>query len=229
MPLRALLFDVDGTLAETERDGHRVAFNRAFADVGLDWHWDESVYGDLLQVAGGRERIDHFVARAGLPPPPDSAALHARKNRHYADLVATGSLQLRPGLCSLLKRARDSGVQLGIVTTTSRDNVSALLGASVDPEVREAFSVWITSENVRHKKPSSECYALALEQLRLPASDVLAVEDSRNGLVSARRAGLNVVVIRSHYFGHERFEEALTVVDDFDALDLRALSDSMTS
>lgn len=228
MPLRALLFDVDGTLAETERDGHRIAFNRAFTDEGLDWHWDESLYGELLQVAGGRERIDHFVAKFGLPRPADSAALHARKNRHYAELVAMGSIQPRAGLRDLLNRARTLGLQLGIVTTTSRNNVIALLSASIEPDIREAFSILVTSEDVTRKKPSPECYSLALDQLGLPACDALAVEDSRNGLESALGAGLDVVIIRSHYFRHEVFREALAVVDAFDAVDLEGLSRSMS-
>lgn len=219
--LRALLFDVDGTLAETERDGHRVAFNRAFTDHGLSWQWDRQHYGTLLQITGGRERIEHFarehdprwLARANAQPL--IAEIHRRKNRHYAELVQRGRIALRPGLQALLAQARAAGLLLGIVTTTSRDNLDALIDASLDADTRAAFRLRIAGEDVKRKKPDPECYALALAALGLPAEQVLAVEDSRNGLRAASGAGLRTLIVRSHYFRDEDFGEAAAVIDEF--------------
>jgi HAD superfamily hydrolase (TIGR01509 family) len=219
--LRALLFDVDGTLAETERDGHRVAFNRAFRDRGLRWDWDAQTYGELLQITGGRERIAHYAAlhdrqwQARADAPTAIADLHARKNTHYAELVRRGRIQLRSGLREWLKQARAEGLLLAIVTTTSRDNLDALLEASFDADMRDAFCVRITGEDVRLKKPDAECYRLALSALGLAPAQALAIEDSRNGLRAARAAEVRTLIVRSHYFRDEDFSAAWRVIDDF--------------
>ncbi|WP_299692028.1 HAD-IA family hydrolase [Hydrocarboniphaga sp.] len=220
-PLRALLFDVDGTLAETERDGHRIAFNRAFRDCGLRWDWDAKRYGELLQITGGRERIAHYAALhdprwlAGDDAASAIAELHARKNLHYADLVRRGRIQLRHGLHEWLQQARTAGLHLGIVTTTSRDNLEALLDSSFDADMRAAFGVRITGEDVRLKKPDPECYRLALAALGLQPSQALAIEDSRNGLRSAMAAEVPTLIVRSHYFRDDDFSGAWRVIDDF--------------
>jgi len=228
--LRALLFDVDGTLAETERDGHRPAFNAAFAAQDLDWHWDEQHYGALLQITGGRERITHFV-REHDPQwlNRDDAearvlAMHQDKNRRFAAHVAAGGIPLRPGLLPLIREARRRGLKLGIVTTTSRDNLEALLNASFDADFRAAFAVRVTAEDVRRKKPDGECYRVALAQLGIAADNVLALEDSRNGLRSASALGIATVIVRSHYFADEDFSGAAAVVDSFEALHLAGLA-----
>jgi HAD superfamily hydrolase (TIGR01509 family) len=219
--LRALLFDVDGTLAETERDGHRVAFNRAFRDRGLRWDWNAQTYGELLQITGGRERIAHYAALherqwlSRADAPAAIADLHARKNTHYAGLVRRGHIPLRSGLQQWLKQARADGLMLAIVTTTSRDNLDALLEASFDAEARAAFCVRITGEDVRVKKPDAECYRLALSTLGLLPTQALAIEDSRNGLRAASAAEVPTLIVRSHYFRHEDFGGAWRVIDDF--------------
>lgn len=219
--LRALLFDVDGTLAETERDGHRVAFNRAFRDRGLHWNWDEQTYGELLQITGGRERIGHYAQqhdRQWLSRADALAAitdLHACKNTHYAELVRRGRIHLRSGLHPWLKQARADGLLLGIVTTTSRDNLDALLDASFDADTRAAFRVRITGEDVRLKKPDAECYRLALSAFGLLPTQALAIEDSRNGLRAASAAEMPTLIVRSHYFRDEDFDGAWRVIDDF--------------
>lgn len=224
--LRALLFDVDGTLAETERDGHRVAFNRAFADHGLPWHWSEPLYGELLQVAGGKERIEHF-ARGQHPQwlarPAAAAAvaaIHRRKNRIYEELLRGGRIALRKGLRQLLAQAHEAGIELGLVTTTSRGNVEALLQATLDGGTRAALRLCIAGEDVQRKKPDPQCYRLALSALGLPPHEVLAVEDSRNGLRAAKAAGLQTLIVRSFYFAGEDFGGALAVVDGFEQMDL---------
>ncbi|MFI4981841.1 MAG: HAD-IA family hydrolase [Nevskiales bacterium] len=227
--LRALLFDVDGTLAETERDGHRAAFNQAFGEHRLPWHWGERLYGALLAVTGGKERIAHYAAEYDpdwLAKPGSEAAIaaiHASKNRHYQDLLRNSGIALRRGLRPLLAEARMAGLQLGIVTTTSRGNLDGLLAATLDADTRDAFRVRVAGEDVRRKKPDPECYTRALAALNLRPDQALAVEDSRNGLLAARGAGLQVLIVRSFYFAEEGFGEAFAVADDFRDLRLTEL------
>lgn len=216
-PLRALLWDVDGTLAETERDGHRRAFNRAFAAAGLSLHWDRDRYGELLAVSGGRERIALALgALRGEPPPPaELDTLQAAKQQHYAALVEAGELALKPGVAALIAEAASAGLRQAIVTTSGRLAVAALarccLGALAD-----ALEFWVCGDDVVRKKPDPEGYLQALAKLGLPASAALALEDSSNGLRAAAAAGLACVISRSHYGAREpahRFDAALAVVE----------------
>ena len=222
MVLHALIFDVDGTLADTELDGHRVAFNTAFAENGLDWHWDEALYGELLLVAGGVERMVHY-ARAHL----DSALsdgdllalarqLHAAKTRHYVRLVNGGAVALRPGIARLLAQARDQGLRLAIATTTTRDNVAALLEATLGSDAGGWFEVIGTANEVAIKKPDPAVYRWVLERLGLDAGAALALEDTRNGLLAATGAGLGCVVTPTPYSENEDFSEALVRLQDLD-------------
>ena len=217
MALQALLWDVDGTLAETERDGHRLAFNRAFADVGLSLHWEEARYGELLAISGGRERITAALAQLlGEPPRPELVAeLQARKQVHYEALVAAGELRLRPGVAELIAAAGASGLSQVIVTTSSRAAV-ACLAEHLLAELAEHFAFWVCGEDVARKKPDPEAYQLALQQLGCPTSNVLVLEDSGNGLVAADSAGLACLVTLSHYGSAEppqRFARARAVVN----------------
>jgi HAD superfamily hydrolase (TIGR01509 family) len=224
--LQALLFDVDGTLADTERDGHRVAFNRAFREAGLPWDWDVAAYGDLLGVTGGKERIRHFLElRPELQQLDDAAiaALHAAKTRHYVELVARGNVPLRSGVAGLIAEARGAGLALGIATTTSPSNVTALLDATLGPHAAEWFAVIAAGDVVPAKKPAPDVYTYALGRLRLPAANVLAFEDSENGVRAARDAGLNVVVTVNDYTRGQDFTGALAVLEQLDGVDLRWL------
>lgn len=208
--LSALIFDVDGTLAETE-ELHRQAFNEAFAASGLDWHWDPALYGELLEVSGGKERIAHYQRRAGIAAPLDAArvaALHADKTARYTARVQVGSLPMRPGIRRLLAEAKQAGLRLAIATTTSRPNVEALLAAAPLP----AFDVIAAGDEVPAKKPAPDVYLLALRELGLPASACLAFEDTVNGLVSAHGAGLRCVVTVSAYGGAGPFPGAASVL-----------------
>jgi beta-phosphoglucomutase-like phosphatase (HAD superfamily) len=167
--LRALIFDVDGTLAETE-ELHRQAFNQSFAAFGLPWAWDQALYKQLLDVTGGKERIAHFVGDGSLPA-ETIAALHADKTQRYAHLVASGGVTLRPGVRRLLSEAEGQGVRLAIATTTSRPNVDALLQATLG---RQPFEVIAAGDEVPAKKPAPDIYRLALHRLGLPPSDCAA-------------------------------------------------------
>ncbi len=215
--LKALLWDVDGTLAETERDGHRVAFNQAFKDRGLAWRWDEQRYGELLRVTGGRERLLHDMAQHDDAPvsPAErevlARQLHARKNALYAELVRDGHLSLRPGVRSLVQQCRTRGVQMAIVTTTSRSNVEVLLHVHLGDRWPEDFPVLVCAEDVGRKKPDPEAYVRALETLEIDPCDAVAIEDSPAGAAAARAAGVPVVVTRSRYFAEAPFDGAIAI------------------
>ena len=216
--LQALLFDVDGTLAETE-ELHREAFNAAFAAAGLDWHWDQAVYGDLLSVTGGRERIRYFLDKYRPPftPPADLdgyiAGLHQAKTRIYTERVAAGGLPLRPGVRRLLEEAREAGLRLAIATTTTPANVIALLQASLAPDAEQWFELIAAGGIVPRKKPAPDIYHYTLEAMGLAPQACLALEDSHNGLVSARAAAIPTLVTVSHYTHGQDFSGAALVLD----------------
>jgi HAD superfamily hydrolase (TIGR01509 family) len=210
-----VLFDVDGTLAETERDGHRVAFNAAFEALQLPWRWDEAAYGQLLSVAGGRERLLHDMQRRGDAPVATSerealaAKLHRLKNEHYARIVRRGDLRLRPGVVGLLADCEAAGIAIGIATTTTGANVDALLTYHLGAAWRGRFAAVVCAEEAPRKKPDPQVYELALAALAQPAHEVVAIEDSPAGVEAAGRAGLSVIVTRSCYFPQTRHPAAL--------------------
>lgn len=215
------MFDVDGTIAETE-EFHRRAFNEAFNRFGLPWDWDVETYGRLLRVTGGKERIRSFCeslseGRVDLSDHHISE-LHRYKTRRYAELVDSGACELRPGVADLIVRARDGGTRLAIVTTTSRDNVGALLSRNLGPDWKQNFDVVVSGDEVPNKKPEPDAYLAALGSLGLPAMSCLAIEDSRNGLIAAAAAAVPVLITRSLYFRGEDFTGAACVVDDLTAL-----------
>ena len=216
----ALIFDVDGTLAETE-EVHRRAFNEAFAEAGLGWHWDQVTYGRLLQVAGGKERIRAFDQRNAAPSLTfaDIADLHRVKTTRYAALIAAGGCPLRPGVRAWLSSARGRGQRLALATTTSHGNIDALLSVALGPDWAELFEAIVAGDDVPRKKPAPDVYVETLARLGLAPTDCIAVEDSGNGLVAASRAGVPVIITRSAYFGEDDFAGALLVVDDLSEID----------
>ncbi|MFM7086289.1 MAG: HAD-IA family hydrolase [Cyanobium sp.] len=225
--LAALLWDVDGTLAETELDGHRHAFNRAFAEEGLPFHWDAATYLELLAVSGGRERMQAFLQKQeGKAPAPDRLdRLQRRKQHHYGELVRQGAVGLRSGVARLIAEAAAAGVPQAIVTTSGRAAVEALLQGAGMPQ-RQAFRFWICGEDVARKKPDPEAYRLAIARLGLDPAAILAIEDSRNGLQAATAAGLPCLITLSGSSrgeagpdGHSGFEAARAVLDGLGEMD----------
>ncbi|MFM2314265.1 MAG: hypothetical protein RLZZ04_3541 [Cyanobacteriota bacterium] len=215
--LQCLIFDVDGTLANTERDGHRVAFNRGFQSAGLDWHWSVDFYGELLTVSGGKERIKYFL-RQYLPEfKPDRelndfvAHLHQLKTQHYLELLHSGAIALRPGAKRLIEEARSAGITLAIATTTSFPNVIGLLEKYLD---LDWFAVIAAGDIVPAKKPAPDIYHYVIKRLEIDPTRVIVLEDSDNGLESAIAAGLTTVVTINNYTEKQDFREAALVVSD---------------
>jgi HAD superfamily hydrolase (TIGR01509 family) len=225
--LQALIFDVDGTLAETERDGHRVAFNRAFAAAGLPWEWSVELYGELLEVAGGKERIQFYLDRVSHDPAqsnftlPDSAGdrvqwvanLHAAKTAHYKQLVREGIIPPRPGVQRLLQEAQTQGVQLAIATTSAPANTIALLETAFAPNAPSWFEVIAAGDIVPAKKPAPDIYLYVLQALNLDPQRCLVIEDSPQGLQAALQAGLKTVVTVNNYTRHYDFSGATLILN----------------
>jgi len=218
-PLQAVILDVDGTLADTERHGHRVAYNQAFADMGADWSWSESLYGDLLDIDGGQERLSHYLESYQPEFTPNEGrdafvgAAHERKNRHYHDLLASGRVPLRPGVERLMQQVRAAGLRLAIASSSMRANVRALIEHGLSPGAFDWFEAVVTGDDVATKKPDPEIYQRVLERLDLTAADCIAIEDSRNGCDAALAAGLATVVTTSSYTANQAFDGAVVVAD----------------
>ncbi|GAB4266145.1 MAG: HAD family hydrolase [Pararhodobacter sp.] len=216
MTLRALIFDVDGTLSETE-EVHRAAFNEAFAAAGLGWHWTQEDYAELLKTTGGKERIRRYMDERGIEG-LDVRALHADKTARYTRMVAEGGLRLRPGIRALIALARDAGLRVAVATTTSRPNVEALCQSCFGAAAESVFDVLACGDEVAAKKPAPDVYLLALDRLGLPATDAIAFEDTPMGLASAKGAGLCCIVSPGVYSARDDFSGADRRVAGFDDL-----------
>ncbi|MET7401586.1 HAD-IA family hydrolase [Dactylosporangium sp. NPDC005572] len=216
--LRAVVFDVDGTLAETERDGHRRAFNLAFRDHGLPYEWGVTEYGRLLAITGGRRRLEAYLAGRGHADAATLArSVHATKTTHFLSWVHTGILIARPGVHELLRELRDREVAVAVATTGSRAWVTVLL----DRLFRDIpFAAVVTGDDVTRLKPHPEAYGQAVAALGVVSEEALAVEDSPPGLQAADRAQLPCLVVTSAYHRGAQFPGAAAVLPSYLAMDL---------
>ncbi len=228
MTLAAVIFDVDGTLADTE-EAHRQAFNAAFQEFGLPWHWDVELYVELLAVAGGKERLTHYC-RCVDPRrmmQADSAEfiarLHQRKTRIYERRVEMGEVPARPGVVRLIRELAENDVRVAIATTTSRANVDVLLATTLGDLPLDCFEVIGAGEQATAKKPAPDIYHWVLNELQLTGADCLAIEDSRNGVRAARAAGIPVLVTESAWTRRDDFTGAVAVLPDLADVDLARL------
>ena len=223
MAVKAIIFDVDGTLADTE-DGHRKSFNKAFAENGLDWYWDVALYDKLLKVTGGKERIKYFVEtfRPDFVKPGDYEGfvkhLHAVKTMHYTTMLREGNIPLRPGIKQLIHDAHAAGIKLAIATTTSPENVSTLLEVGLGKDWESYFDANGCGDIVPHKKPAPDIYLWVLEKLKLAPEQCIALEDSNNGLRSALAAGIKTYVTTNPYTHWHDFDGAAGIFDDLSDL-----------
>lgn len=208
--IKALIFDVDGTLADTE-EAHRQAFNASFAHHGLGWQWSTADYRRLLQTTGGKERLRAHIVSLPIPIDDRQAllslipALHAEKNRRYAAWVTGGQVALRDGIARLIDEALAAGCRLAIASTTSADNVDALLNATLN---KALFEVIACGDQVAAKKPAPDIYLAVLDALQLRADEVIAIEDSGPGLASAVAAGLWTLVTPNVWTADSDFSAA---------------------
>jgi HAD superfamily hydrolase (TIGR01509 family) len=217
MQLQGLIFDVDGTLANTERDGHRVAFNSAFEEAKLDWHWSVDFYGELLQVMGGKERINYFIHQyqPNFINSKDlnefTAYLHQLKTKYYLRLLRNGTIKMRPGVIRLIKEARKAKLRLAIATTSSLPNVIALLEKYLD---LDWFEVIAAGDIVAAKKPAPDIYQYVINKMQIPPQNLLVFEDSEPGLIAAKSASLKTIITVNNYTKKQNFSRADLVISD---------------
>ena len=218
MKLKALIFDVDGTLANTEHDGHLRAFNETFKFFELDWHWDSELYSELLSVSGGKERLAYYISNYNPKLESslsikDIADIHNKKTEIFVERVANGQVSLRVGVERLIEEAVDSGLRLGIATTTSLKNVEALMYSTLGENALDKFDVIGAGDIVKRKKPAPDIYRYVLDKMGISSDECIAFEDSEIGFASATSAGLRTVVTLSEYTKTKNFEGALVVLD----------------
>lgn len=213
MSIEALIFDVDGTMADTE-EGHRIAFNLAFQRMKVGWKWEREQYRDLLNVAGGKERIATYIEQCSLSHAEKRnlmsrlPAIHIEKTKFYSSMAGDGGIPLRPGVARLLSEARGAGLRLAIASTTTRANIDALLRATLGVDGTKLFDVIACGDAAKAKKPAPDVYLLALKELSLDPEQAIAFEDSANGLKAATAAGLRTVITPTYWTEGSNFDDA---------------------
>ena len=216
--MKALLFDCDGVLVDTERDGHRVAFNLAFRQKGFRFEWDVDLYGDLLEIAGGKERMTYFFDKYGWPQAENRdlliKELHHLKTTIFMQIIENGELQLRPGVARLVDEAIAEGIQLAVCSTSNERAVNLIVEILLGTERKKYFSGIFAGDIVTKKKPDPEIYLLAAGKLNVAPSECIVIEDSRNGLLAAMAAGMKCIITKSAYTVNEDFKGASLVVEE---------------
>ena len=214
--IKAVFFDQDGVIIDTERDGHRVAFNRTFKEFGYDFEWDVEFYHELLQVAGGKERMKHHLCTKGFgveikPEDVDEhiKQMHLRKTAIFVEMIESGELPLRPGVKRLMQEVNDSGLILGVCTTSNERSAKAV-AYGVLKDIK--FEFVLAGDVVSKKKPDPAIYNLALEKTGFKPEECIVMEDSRNGVLAARAAGLNIVATTNIYTARENLSDADIIV-----------------
>ena len=214
MKLQALLFDCDGVLAETERDGHRVAYNRAMKELGVPGEWSEEEYAEMVLVSGGKERLKYYFNKYPSKFPEDKfndeliQNIYLRKTGIFKSMVNSGFLPPRPGIARIFREAHESGLLLFICSTSHRESVEALLHHNYGKECVSWFKKLYCGDVVAKKKPAPDIYLLAKDEFNLDANRCFVIEDSRNGLLAARGAGMHCLITQSFYTVKEDFSEA---------------------
>ncbi len=219
--LEAILFDCDGVIADTERDGHRIAFNRAFSAKGIDERWGIELYGHLLEVGGGKERMTAYWNEFGWPESMDNEderqehvrQLHLLKTSIFNEMICEGAIPLRPGVLRLVDEAIQSGVRLACCSTSSVDAVTNLIRTLMGDERAAYFSIF-AGDMVQRKKPAPDVYLMAVDEMGLDRSRCVVIEDTSIGLAAAQAAGISCIVTKSAYAALEDFTGADMVVDD---------------
>jgi HAD superfamily hydrolase (TIGR01509 family) len=217
MQLSAVLFDVDGTIAETE-DLHRRSFNESFKEFNLDWFWDEAIYRELINIGDGKDRIEHHIKRAW----PEMleyknlnkyiSSIHKVKNEIFKDLIIECEIRTRPGVIRLIEELKKHNVRIAIVSSTTQEDLMTLFKKGLELDPNSMFDLVAHGDCTKKKRPSPEIYEWILEKLRLPPQSCVAIEDSLRGARSAMNADINVLVTPSFYTKDEVFDEAKVVV-----------------
>ncbi|MFC1716702.1 HAD-IA family hydrolase [Candidatus Poribacteria bacterium] len=218
--MKALIFDCDGVLVDTERDGHRVAFNKTFANMGHDVEWSVELYGELLSISGGKERMKHYFNQEGWPEGVSDRDqlildLHKAKTDTFMQIIESGELALRPGVARLVDEAiADSDILLAICSTSNERSVNLIAETLLGPQRKTEFSAILAGDVVSKKKPDPEIYNLAVERLKIKPDECVVVEDTRNGLLAAKAAGMKCIITTNGYTEKEDFSEADLVVSE---------------
>jgi HAD superfamily hydrolase (TIGR01509 family) len=216
--LKAVIFDVDGTIAETETYGHRVAFNRAFSSAGLNIELDIPTYGSYLKIGGGKERLrkllsDKVIGLNNINIEDFIIYLHNLKTNIYNEIALSGELSLRPGVKRIIEEALSEGIKLAVASTSNEKSVNILLDSLLGAEVKNKFSVVLAGDIVKNKKPDPEIYSMSAAKLGIKPSECVSIEDSGIGVVSSKAAGIRCIVTVSDFSKEENFESADLVID----------------
>ena len=231
--LKAIIFDCDGVLVDTERDGHRVAFNRTFAQKGYDYEWSVDLYGELLNIAGGKERMCHFFDSEGWPGDVADRddfirEMHRLKTDFYMKIVESGELTIRPGIARIVDEAISEDIILAVCSTSNERAVNSIVETMLGEERKASFAAILAGDVVSKKKPDPEIYNLAMSRLNLNPAECVVVEDSRNGFLAAKAAGIPCLVTTNGYTENEDFTGAVKIVPDLgDPPDVRVTADDL--